>query len=80
MGQSKRVPPPKSMRRPSAEVRAQEEADAILLKVHGFWRSDGGWRHRNLTGCWPTYDAKTLIEEADSGMQDAACAALRGGH
>lgn len=65
-------------KRPSAEVRAQEEFDQTYLRLHGWWVSDCGWRHRTLRYPWPLIDAKRVTEEAEAGMMDAAHRSLRG--
>lgn len=65
-------------KRVSSEVRAQEELGVTYLRVHGWWASDGGWRHRAYDHPWPMGDAKLVTEEAEGGAQGLVYRMLRG--
>ena len=58
-----------------------EESCAAILHNAGWWRSDDGWRHRNLNGGvfpWPDTMAMQLQDEAWDGRQEIVHRMLRG--
>jgi len=78
MKNSKGTRAARALRRPSAEVRAQTEFDETYLRLHGWWQSDEGWRHRAYAYPWPVADAKRITEETEAGEMDLVNRMLRG--
>lgn len=48
------------------------------LHAKGWTRVANGWRHARLETNWGLFDAVRLQQEADDGMVDPLCMAMRG--
>lgn len=63
---------------PSKEGLEYAKAKAAILEGSGWRSTPAGWRHPRLATAWPLLDALRLQQEADDGVQDPTCRALRG--